>query len=147
MRTFNSAYHVLVDHLADRGVTTSTAPSVGSARKPGERLSREEIERMVASINKPGPVDSFLNAVGWVGSRIEAAWFALFVVAATLRLTYLAFTGQFGELIQETKRHPELFFLLVALIGMGVAEVRRRSVLQEHGSSMGTHRLRERSGT
>jgi hypothetical protein len=31
-----------------------------------------------------------------------------------------------------------LLFLLVALIGMGVAEIRRRSDLREHERSMGT---------
>jgi hypothetical protein len=137
MRLFNGAYHTLVEALRQ----PSTPESTGV---PGRRLSRDELERLVASMNAPGPIDDLLTSLGWVGSRVQAAWAAVFMVATSLRVSYLLATGQFVQLLRDLERSPTLVFPLVVLVILGVAECVRRFQLRKHEGAVLTENARRR---
>jgi len=137
MRRFNAAYHTLVGMLRQ-------PPTPGPTRAPRGRLSREEIERLIASMNAPGPVDECLTSLGWVGSKAQAAWTAVFMIAASLRVIYLLATGQFAQLLRDLRRSPSLAFPLLALVVLGVAEVLRRLQLSKHEHAVLTENARGR---
>jgi hypothetical protein len=141
MRIFNQAYRTLVEALGRRASPVQT-------RQPGRRLSREEIERMVAAMSAPGPIDTLLTTMGWVGSRLEALWAGVFLVVGVVRVAYLLATGRIGQLIQDLKAVPDLVLAFVVLAAIGIAEgVRRRRLRKEEASILAQARGSLTSGS
>jgi curved DNA-binding protein CbpA len=76
MRDINHAYQVLADHAPRPAAASPARPTI----RTGERLSREQINRMVQSIGTHGPLDGFMAAVG----KLEEPSFRLWLLLALL---------------------------------------------------------------
>jgi len=136
MRSFNAAYDTLVERLGQRTPPISPAsPSPSPAS--GRRLTREEVDRMVAAIGSDGPLDDFLNGIGWVGSGLEAVFATVFFAALILRVAYLLLTAQFKQLFSDLLHSPEAIFVLAVLLFLGGREAYQRRVLRAHERTVG----------
>jgi curved DNA-binding protein CbpA len=133
MRSFNAAYHTLVERLGQRTPPKSPA----SPSRYGRRLTREEVERMVAAIGTEGPLDGFLNGIGWVGTRIEAVWAAAVFAVVAVRVAYLVLTLQFERLFNDLRHSPEAAFIVAVLLILGGREAYQRLVLRAHERTVG----------
>jgi hypothetical protein len=117
MRRINEAYRVIVEELATTGAPSRQAPSTG------RRMSPEEIDALSKSIGSDGPVDWFLNTIGWVGNAVEGVLAILFAIGVVVRLALGVGRRDFTVLWE----HPELFLLLAILVVLGVRELWVRS--------------------
>jgi hypothetical protein len=118
MREINVAFDLL---LAASAVPRSyepagpgSAPPVPQAPIPGQRLTREQIERMVASIGSPNPLDDLIRGIpesrlaglsnvalvalvailGWVALWSFLSWLGLGdALAGAISLTVMIFVG------------------------------------------------------
>ncbi len=100
MKVINDAYTTL---MQQHGFVQSPLAS-GQAKAPPEgqrRLSREEIDAMVAAIGSGGPLDGFLDGVGWVGSTISAVFTALFLLGLVFRIVVTLRSGNWRELLAD----------------------------------------------
>jgi hypothetical protein len=68
MREINDAFRL----VAANAVVSKSEVGVAPSAATGRRLSREEIERMVAGIGTDGPVDWLFERVRW--NRTDTAW-------------------------------------------------------------------------
>jgi DnaJ domain len=66
LQRITEAYQVIA-HALGPGAAIDSVLSGGGGRRyePGERLPREEVERLVRSLGNEGPLDAFLNQPMW----------------------------------------------------------------------------------
>jgi DnaJ domain len=81
MRMVNAAYECIEAAAAPTAATSPSparAPSARGSAPPGTRLSREEVERLVASIGTESWIDTAFGypsrAVGWLAMRWPLRW-------------------------------------------------------------------------
>jgi DnaJ domain len=124
MRAINAAYTTLMDRQIFARVP-GMSRSRGTPFAPHRRLTREEIDTMVAAIGSEGPLDSLLGALGWVGSTFNAVFIALILLGLALRVAAILLGGNWGEFLE----HPELL-LLLGLLGFlgGVEYLQRKKI-------------------
>jgi hypothetical protein len=142
MRSFNAAYATLVVTFGRPGTRQPPA-----ARAPGQPLSRGEVDRIVASQNTPGPIDSLLNSVGWVGSGLSAGLGGLLLATFACRSVYLLATGQYAQVLQAVKGEPRMVIVLLLLTYVGVHELVSRAQLKAHEAAMQVTRPKGRLTT
>lgn len=117
MREINVAYDLLMQRLGPTEVPHHFETRRSSRIPERDRLSREEIESIVRAIGSQGPVDTFLESVGWVGGTIRGVFAAVFVVACVARVAMLFFEGDFIGLLKDPGFLVLLLFLIMLLLG------------------------------
>jgi DnaJ domain len=121
MRVINDAYETLMRQPLF--AKSSLGSAHAKAQSDGQhRLSREQIDAMVAAIGSEGPLDGFLGAVGWAGSTVSAVFTALFLLGLVFRITVALFTWNWRDLHLDS----ESAFLITVLIILGVKEYLQR---------------------
>lgn len=76
MRDINHAYQVLMDHPPGGPPSAGAeAPRTRPSPRPGQRLSREQIDRMVQAIGTDGPLDGLLRQLDTL-DRLFDTWAA-----------------------------------------------------------------------
>jgi hypothetical protein len=123
MRQINDAYRRLLAHIVP-AASPAPRPGARSHTAPGRRLSREEIDRLVASIGTKGPIDDFLDL-----TRSAGRGYAMSGVSAMLFAIALVITlGRSGDLRAD-------LVILAAIVGaLGFLMWRRRTRKGSHES-------------
>lgn len=66
LQRISEAYQVIAHALGPGAAIASVMGREGAPRyEPGERLPREEVERLVRSLGNEGPLDAFMNQPMW----------------------------------------------------------------------------------
>ncbi len=66
LQRITEAYQVIVHALGPAAAVDSVRDRAGAPRyEPGERLPREEVERLVRSLGNDGPLDAFFSQPMW----------------------------------------------------------------------------------
>jgi hypothetical protein len=83
MREINRAYQVLTAEppIVEAPAAAPTPPRPTPSR-PGARLTREQIDRMVEAMGTQGPVDQLLEGLGRIGWVYYVVWAVMAAVAA-----------------------------------------------------------------
>ena len=126
MREINVAYRRLVRHLAPGNTRRQAEPPAASRAPAKERLSREEIERLVRAIGSEGPVENLLGMVGCVGRTIQGVLAMVLVAACIGRAATWIVRGDLGGLLTD----PHLILFLACLTLLAVHEYRGRRRLE-----------------
>jgi DnaJ family protein B protein 8 len=88
MRDINHAYQVLTDQEpAAPSAATAPPPHARPSPRPGERLSREQIDRMVRAIGTDGPLDGLMSTLGKLDNALWFLWILAGLMAA-VRLVF-----------------------------------------------------------
>ena len=130
MRSFNGAYRTLVERLGRPTPSQTPSPPI-----QGRRLTREEVDRLVASIGSEGPLDSFLTSIGWVSSSLNAAFGVVSATALLLRVAYMVLTVPFAQLFSDPLYAPDAVFLIILLLVVA-HEAYQRLELRAHARSI-----------
>jgi curved DNA-binding protein CbpA len=85
MRDINQAYRTLLRAASPAARAVESRTDARPAQ-PGQRLSREEIERMVAAIGTENPIENFFDGMQALFDRFRVAFVVLVVFAAGVSL-------------------------------------------------------------
>ena len=119
MRAINGAYELIRGSYMPRYESTTAADGrVRPQPTPGARLSREQIEELVNSIGREGPVDIVIGALEWYGRSIRLVVTALLGAWAVARV--LAVVRRAGTAGLWANPDVPLFLLTVIVFAVWV---------------------------
>jgi hypothetical protein len=116
MRAINAAYTTLMERQVFSKFPGTTYQARASAETE-RRLSREEIDTMVAGIGTEGPLDGLLGAFGLAGSTINRVLAALIMLGLVPHVAIILLIGNWGELLK-----PGLVLFLGIVVVLAVIE-------------------------
>jgi hypothetical protein len=123
MRAINTAYETIRGSYIPRYESTTAADGrVRPRANPGTRLSREQIEELVNSIGREGPVDIVIGTLEWYGRSIRFVVTLLLAAWALARLRGVLLTSG----VEGLWKNPDVPLFVLTVIAFAVWVFRDR---------------------